>query len=117
LVASILAHFPAFSDIPLYKDILQKSSLNAWSTVAPEKVLGLYQQFQDKKFVQERDWLRGILKKDISKFKNQNEYLNMLINASIWDTMSFSGLELKNTHTLLENPLGTLDNTVSNALN
>jgi len=41
----------------------------------------------------------------------------MLINASIWDAMSFSGLELKNTRSLLENPMGTLDSTVSNALN
>lgn len=117
MVGSILAQFPAFSDIPLYKDILQKSSSDIWNTVAPEKILGLYQQFQDKKFVQERDWLRGILQKDISQFKNQKEYLNMLLNASIWDAMSFSGVELKNTRALLENPLGTFDSTVSNALN
>ena len=61
IVSSMLSWFPGFGDISLYQSLQNQDIV---PNIPTEKLLEIYQRFQDTKFVQERDRIREIIAKN-----------------------------------------------------
>ncbi len=80
-------------------------------------LLEWYQRFQDKKFIQERENLRLLISERIKTSTDLSPYIESFARGALWDSMSFSGMNLESAKTLLESYTESLDERIKNVLN
>jgi hypothetical protein len=108
-VREILSKFSTFSDLSLFESIKKGTTSEIWSTVSTEKLLALYQTFQDKKFIQEREMLRGVFLDRVKSGDPEiQKYIPSITLSSFYDMMSMSGVILPNTPRILKDMDGSV---------
>jgi hypothetical protein len=113
----ILSKFPQFSDMTIFESIIKGGTPEIWSTLSTEKLLGVYQAFQDKKFVQERDILRGVFLERVNTGDSElKKYIPSLTLSSFYDMIGMTGGTLPNTSRILKEMDGSVKGFLDSAI-
>lgn len=115
LVRRILSWFPTFADIRVLESIQSASSFDP-NAVSVEQVMKWYNHFQDTKFVQEREKIRTLLEKQMS-YSGSSQYLDVLARGAIWDSLSFTGMDLDSTTRYMKLYTQDMDKKIQSVLN
>jgi len=101
----------------IFESIIKGGTPEIWSTLSTEKLLGVYQAFQDKKFVQERDTLRGVFLERVNTGDSElKKYIPSLTLSSFYDMMGMTGGTLPNTSRILKEMDGSVKSFLDSAI-